>query len=69
MEPVEITIEPDKISILNHGGPDRSIPMDEVRKAQSMRCRKYRNRRLREFLKELELTEGRAQVCLRYRRS
>lgn len=59
-EPVEITIEPDKISILNHGGPDRSIPMDEVRKAQSLRCRKYRNRRLGEFLKELELTEGRA---------
>ena len=59
-EPVEITIEPNRISILNHGGPDRSIPLDVVRKAQTLRCRKYRNRRLGEFLKELELTEGRA---------
>ena len=59
-EPVEITIEPNRISILNHGGPDRSIPMDVVRKAETLRCRKYRNRRLGEFLKELELTEGRA---------
>ena len=31
-----------------------------VRKAQTLRCQKYRNRRLGEFLKELELTEGRA---------
>lgn len=34
--------------------------LDVVRKAQTLRCRKYRNRRLGEFLKELELTEGRA---------
>lgn len=59
-EPIEITIEPDKISILSHGGPDRSIPMDAIKKAQTLRCRKYRNRRLGEFLKELGLTEGRA---------
>ncbi len=59
-EPVEITIEPERISILNHGGPDRSIPMEEIRKGKTLRCRKYRNRRLGEFLKELELTEGRA---------
>ena len=59
-EPVEITVEPNRITILNHGGPDRSIPLDVVRKAQTLRCRKYRNRRLGEFLKELELTEGRA---------
>ena len=59
-EPIEITIEPDKISILSHGGPDRSIPMDVIKRAQTLRCRKYRNRRLGEFLKELGLTEGRA---------
>ena len=59
-EPVEITVEPNRITILNHGGPDRSIPLDVVRKAQTLRCRKYHNRRLGEFLKELELTEGRA---------
>ena len=59
-EHVEITVEPNRISILNHGGPDCSIPLDVVRKAQTLLCRKYRNRRLGEFLKELELTEGRA---------
>ena len=34
--------------------------MEAVRSGQSLRSRRYRNRRLGEFLKELELTEGRA---------
>ena len=59
-EPVEITIEPDRISILSYGGPDRSISMEAIREAKKLRARRYRNRRLGEFLKELELTEGRA---------
>lgn len=42
-EPVEIIVEPNRISILNHGGPDRSIPLDVVRKAQTLRCRKIEN--------------------------
>ncbi|SHK24709.1 MULTISPECIES: helix-turn-helix domain-containing protein [unclassified Fibrobacter] len=59
-EPVEITIEPDKISILSHSGPDRSISREAIKEAKVLRSRRYRNRRLGEFLKELELTEGRA---------
>lgn len=59
-EPVEITIEPDRISILNFSGPNHTIPMEAVREAKSLRSRRYRNRRLGEFLKELDLTEGRA---------
>lgn len=59
-EPVEITIEPDAITILSYAGPDRSIPMDAIQKAQLLRSRRYRNRRLGEFLKELDLSEGRA---------
>lgn len=59
-EPVEITIEPHRISILSFSGPDRSISMEAIREARSLRSRRYRNRRLGEFLKELELTEGRA---------
>ena len=59
-EPVEITIEPDKISILSYSGPDRSISMQAIKEAKSLRSRRYRNRRLGEFLKELDLTEGRA---------
>lgn len=59
-EPVEITIEPERISILSYSGPDRSISMQAIREAKSLRSRRYRNRRLGEFLKELNLTEGRA---------
>ena len=59
-EPVEITIEPDRISILNFSGPNHTIPMEAVREGMSLRSRRYRNRRLGEFLKELDLTEGRA---------
>ncbi|MCI6893980.1 MAG: putative DNA binding domain-containing protein [Bacteroidales bacterium] len=59
-EPVEITIEPDKISILSYSGPDRSISLESIKEAKSLRSRRYRNRRLGEFLKELDLTEGRA---------
>ena len=59
-EPVEITIEPDRVSILSYSGPDRTISMQAIKEAKSLRSRRYRNRRLGEFLKELELTEGRA---------
>ena len=59
-EPVEITIEPDKISILSFSGPNHTISMESIRKGKSLRSRRYRNRRLGEFLKELDYTEGRA---------
>ncbi|MBR3958772.1 MAG: putative DNA binding domain-containing protein [Bacteroidales bacterium] len=59
-EPVEITIEPEKITILSHAGPDRSISLKAIKEARILRSRRYRNRRLGEFLKELDLTEGRA---------
>lgn len=59
-EPVEITIEPEGITILNCPGPDRSIPMSAIEKGDSLKSRRYRNRRLGDFLKELDLTEGRS---------
>ncbi len=58
-EPVEITIEPDKISILSYGGPDRSITMDAIQRAERLKSRRYRNRRLGDYFKELQLSEGR----------
>ena len=58
-EPVEVRIYPDSICILNYGGPDRSIKSDAF-KLGSVKPRRYRNRRLGDFLKELELTEGKA---------
>lgn len=59
-EPVEITIEPNRISILNYGGPDHSISDDALHRGQELRTRRYRNRRIGDFLKELDLTEGRS---------
>ena len=59
-EPVEITIEPDGIDILNCPGPDRSISMESIVKGDILKSRRYRNRYLGDFLKELDLTEGRS---------
>lgn len=59
-EPVEITVEPNGITILNCPGPDRSIPMSAIEKGDNLKSRRYRNRRLGDFLKELDLTEGRS---------
>lgn len=58
-EPIEIRIYKNSVVFLNQGGPDRSIRLESFNQGH-VRCRRYRNRRLGEFLKELELTEGRA---------
>ena len=57
-ELVEIRIHPDKIEILIFPGPDRSIKQSDIDKGILV-ARRYRNRRIGEFLKELKLTEGR----------
>lgn len=49
-----------EISILSYSGPDRSISADALKSAQYLQARRYRNRRLGDFLKELKLSEGRA---------
>ena len=58
-EPVEVRISQDDIVVLSFPGPDRSIRLDQLQKGQAV-SRRYRNRRVGEFLKELELTEGRS---------
>lgn len=58
-EPVEIRIYPDQLMVINYGGPDRSIRLSEFKKG-AVFPRRYRNRRLGDFLKELDLTEGKA---------
>src|SRR3546814_315577 len=58
-EPVEVRIYPDSLVIINYGGPDRSLKMESFKKG-IIRPRRYRNRRLGDFLKELDLTEGKA---------
>lgn len=59
-EPIEVTVEPSGISILNCPGPDRSISKEDIEKGDMLKSRRYRNRRLGDFLKELDLTEGRS---------
>lgn len=58
-EPVEGRIYPGSICILNYGGPDRSIKSDAIRLGP-IKLRRYRNRWLGDFLKELDLTEGKS---------
>lgn len=58
-EPVEITIEPEEITVVSYAGPDRSIPLENIRQGKKIMARRYRNRRLGDFLKELDLAEGR----------
>ena len=48
------------IGVPHFSTPNHTIPMEAVREGMSLRSRRYRNRRLGEFLKELDLTEGRA---------
>ncbi len=59
-EPVDISVEPTHIDILSYAGPDRSISAESIKAAKKLKARRYRNRRLGDFLKELDLTEGRA---------
>ncbi len=58
-EPIEVRISPEEIVIVNYPGPDRSVRLDQLREGKAV-PRRYRNRRIGDFLKELEITEGRS---------
>ncbi len=58
-EPIEVRITPDDLVVLSFPGPDRSIRMADLRAGKAV-SRRYRNRRIGDFLKELDLTEGRS---------
>jgi len=58
-EPIEVRATPDELTILSFPGPDRSVDMDLLRQGKAV-ARRYRNRRIGEFLKELDLSEGRS---------
>lgn len=57
-EPIEVRINRTSISVVSHPGPDPSITLEDM-KSGRMVSRRYRNRRIGEFLKELDFTEGR----------
>jgi len=58
-EPIEVRITPEELVVLSFPGPDRSIKMNDLQAGRAV-SRRYRNRRIGEFLKELDLTEGRS---------
>lgn len=57
-EPVEVRVNPDGIEVVSYPGPDASIRIEALN-GDKIVARRYRNRRIGEFLKELDLTEGR----------
>jgi len=57
-EPVEIRLERNELMVISYPGPDRSVRLEQLRVGRAQ-PRRYRNRRIGEFLKELEFTEGR----------
>jgi len=58
-EPIEVRITKEDLVVLSFPGPDRSIRMPDLQVGRAV-SRRYRNRRIGEFLKELDLTEGRS---------
>lgn len=67
-EPIEIRIDRDELSVLSFPGPDRSISLADLQRGKAI-SRRYRNRRIGEFLKELELCEGRSTGLAKILRS
>ena len=55
-EPVEIRIYLDCIKIINYPGPEKWINIDDLKAGRAI-ARRYRNRRIGEFLKEIDLSE------------
>ena len=58
-EPVEVRITPQELVVLSFPGADRSIRMADLQQGRAV-SRRYRNRRIGEFLKDLDLAEGRS---------
>lgn len=58
-KPIEIQVLPDRIEILSYPGPLPPISNLDLQQRRVI-ARDYRNRRIGDFLKELQLTEGKA---------
>ena len=63
-EPVEVRITPQELTILSFPGADRSIRMEDLQMGRAI-SRRYRNRRIGEFLKELNWPRGGLRGFLR----
>lgn len=62
-EPIEVQIWEDRIEVLSFPGPVPPVDYDTLKSLNERKriiAREYRNRRVGDFLKELDLTEGRS---------
>ena len=66
--PVEVRIFPSRIEIISYPGPLPPLSKDNLNN-ERITARKYRNRRIGDFLKELHLTEGRGTGFPKMRRA
>lgn len=57
-EPITVMVTPEKMEITSLPGPDRTITDEDLANCHLV-SRRYRNRRIGDFLKELKLVEGR----------
>ncbi len=57
-EPITVMVTPEKMEITSLPGPDRTISDEDLANCRLI-SRRYRNRRIGYFLKELKLVEGR----------
>jgi len=55
-EPMEVRVTPEEIVVLSFPGPDRSISMEDLQTGKAV-SRRYRNRRIGEFLLDFEHPE------------
>lgn len=67
LNPIEVNVRLDRIEIISFPGPLPPVT-NEALKMEKVVVRDYRNRRIGDFLKELELTEGRSTGIPKIRR-
>lgn len=66
--PIEVRVWPDRIELISYPGPLPPLSKEKLH-AGKIVARKYRNRRVGDFLKELHLTEGRGTGILKIKRA
>lgn len=55
-EPIEVRVEPERLTITSYPGPDRSIKISDMKKGKLI-ARRYRNRRVGDLLRQIHLAE------------
>ena len=67
-EPIKVYLYPDRMEIISYPGPVPGIEMRHLQPGASVPPVQYRNRRIGEFLKDLDLAEGRGTGIPKIRR-